>query len=158
MKKTCLFVCVIFIVTVTSESDDEFQIEPNEALQFLFRNRRTFFHPGKSKCEEQKREARKAYEEKCTMLGKRFCPKLSAWNDFQRWEIGDGYESKRNPLPTEATPAPQMHTMRTHRTRLYTPATLPTHRTPLYGHATARPNYRAPQYQNERVTRNPVDK
>ncbi|UJR28606.1 hypothetical protein I4U23_009839 [Adineta vaga] len=158
MKTICLLVFVTFIVIVTSESNGEFQIESNEALQFLLRAGRTFFHPGKTKCEEQKREARKAYEEKCTMLGKRFCPKISAWKDFQQWEIGDGYERKRNPLPTEATPSPQMHTMRTYRTRLYTPATLPTHRTPMHRPVTMQPNYHVPQYQNEGITRNPFEK
>ena len=128
-------------------------VEPDEALQFLPHARRSFLHPGKTKCEEQKREARKAYEEKCSMLGKRFCPKLATWVDFQQWEIGGGYESKRNPLPTQ-TPAPQMHTMRTHRTPLYTVPTLRTYRTPLYGSVTTKPAYRTPFYDSESVTRN----
>ncbi len=140
----CLFIIVFFDCIMLL-------VEPNEALQFLFRARRSFLHPGKTKCEEQKREARKAYEEKCSFLGKRFCPKLSTWKDFEQWEIGGGYESKRNPLPTEAT-TPHIQTMRTYRTRLYTPSTLPTHKTPLYGPVTMRQNYR-----NEVVTRNPFD-
>lgn len=111
-------------------------------MEFLFRPQRSFLHPGKTKCEEQKREARKGYEEKCTVLGKRFCPKLSAWNDFQQWEIGGGYESGRHPLPTTQPPPPRIQTMRTYRTRLYTPATLPTYRTPYYGSMTMRPAYR----------------
>jgi hypothetical protein len=127
-------------------------VKPNEASEFLFRARRSFLHPGKTKCEEQKREAGKGYEEKCTILGKRFCPKLSTWKDFQQWEIGGGYESKRNPLPTRP---PQIQTMRTYRTRLYTPATLPTHRTPLYGSVTMRQTYRTTLYTNEGVTPNP---
>ena len=113
-------------------------MEPKEALQFLFRTRRSFLHPGKTKCEEQKREARKAYEEKCTVLGKRFCPKLTTWRDFQQWEIGGGYESQRNPLPRQQS-TPHMHTLRTHRTRLYGPHTLRTHRTPLHRPATRNP-------------------
>ncbi|CAF4579527.1 unnamed protein product [Rotaria sp. Silwood1] len=148
--------------TFADLDSDEFQIKSNEALQFLFRDRRSFLHPGKTKCEEQKREARKAYEEKCSILGKRFCPRLSktkceeqkrearkayeekcsilgkrfcprlsTWRDFQQWEIGGGYESKRNPLPTQP-PTPRIQTMRTYHTRLYTPATLPTYHTPLY--------------------------
>jgi len=125
-------------------------------LEFLFRSRRSFLHPGKTKCEEQKREARKGYEEKCTILGKRFCPKLSAWNDFQQWEIGDGYESKRNPLPTRP-PTTQIHTMRTYRTPLHIQPTLPTHRTPLYGHVTKRPTYSTSWYGNEAVTHNSFD-
>ena len=127
-----------------------FVVQSNEALEFLFRSQRSFLHPGKTKCEEQKREARKGYEEKCTILGKRFCPKLSTWNDFQRWEIGGGYESGRQPLPTQPT-TPQMQTMRTYRTRLYTPATLPTHRTPLYGPVTMRPGYRTTPYGNNEM-------
>lgn len=118
-------------------------VKPNEALQFLFRDRRSFLHPGKTKCEEQKREARKAYEEKCTVLGKRFCPKLDTWKEFERYEIGGGYDNNRNPLPTQAA-TPYMQTMRTHHTRLYTPPTLRTHRTPMY--------------RNEFVTQNPYDK
>ncbi|CAF2918386.1 unnamed protein product [Rotaria sp. Silwood2] len=135
---------------------EQYSVTPNEALQFLFRARRSFLHPGKTKCEEQKREARKAYEEKCSMLGKRFCPKLSAWKDFQQWEIGGGYESKRNPLPTLA-PTPQIPTLRTYHTRLYTPATLRTYRTPMYGSMTIQENYRTPVYGNKFVTPNPFD-
>lgn len=123
-----------------------FLVQSDEALEFLYRTQRSFLHPGKTKCEEQKREARKAYEEKCTMLGKRFCPNLFTWNDFQQWEIGGGYESGRHPLPTTQPTTPQIHTMRTYRTRLYTPATLPTHRTPLYGPMTMRPTYRTTSY------------
>jgi len=168
-----LLLLIIFTVIVASDSD-EFRseyiyylinvflnfiivlVKPNEALEFLFRTRRSFLHPGKTKCEEQKREARKGYEEKCTMLGKRFCPKLSTWKDFQQWEIGGGYESKRNPLPTQPT-TPQLHTMRTYRTPLYTQATLPTHRTPLYGSVTIRPSYRTTSYRYEVVTPNIYD-
>lgn len=92
------------------------------------------------------------------MLGKRFCPKIETWRDFYRWEIGGGYESRRNPLPMESTTAPPyMHTMRTHRTRLYTPATLPTHRTPRYGSVTVRPGYRPSGHHDEFVTRNPFE-
>lgn len=118
-------------------------VESNEALEFLYHSRRSFLHPGKTKCEEQKREARKGYEEKCTILGKRFCPKLTSWNDFQQWEIGNGYESGRNPLPTPPPTLPSVHTMRTYRTPLHTPATLPTYRTPLHRRVTQRPSYRA---------------
>lgn len=132
-------------------------VKPNEASEFLLRARRSFLHPGKTKCEEQKREARKGYEEKCSLFGKRFCPKLSTWNDFQRWEIGGGYESKRQPLPTRPT-TPQMHTMRTHRTPYYTQPTLPTHRTPLYGPVTTRSTYRGSWERNEGVTRNSFDR
>ncbi len=131
-------------------------VQPNQALEFLSRVRRSFLHPGKTKCEEQKREARKGYEEKCTILRKRFCPKLSTWNDFQRWEIGGGYESKRGPLPTQLTTTP-IQTLPTHRTRFYTQPTLPTHRTPLYGPVTIRSTYRPSWDNDETVTRNPFD-
>ena len=127
-------------------------VEPDEALQFLPRIRRSFLHPGKTKCEEQKREARKAYEEKCSLLGKRFCPKLTNWKDFQQWEIGGGYDSKRQPIPT---PASQVQTLRTHRTPLHTMPTLRTHRTPMYAPVTMRPNYRTSTYSNEIVAHDP---
>lgn len=40
--------------------------------------KRTFFHPGKTKCEEQKREASEKYEERCEpsinkLTGSRYC-------------------------------------------------------------------------------------
>ncbi|CAF3195095.1 unnamed protein product [Rotaria socialis] len=149
MIMTWLYFLLILTFTASTISDsNEFQIKSNEALQFLLRARRTLFHPGKTKCEEQKREASKAYEEKCTVLGKRFCPKLSAWKEFQQWEIGGGYESKRNPLPTQP-PAPHINTMRTHQTRLYTPATLRTYKTPMYGPVTNRPKDRMPNHRND---------
>ncbi|CAF1287312.1 unnamed protein product [Rotaria magnacalcarata] len=150
------FLLILTFTASTTSDSNEFQIKPNEALQFLFRARRTFLHPGKTKCEEQKREASKAYEEKCTVLGKRFCPKLSAWKEFQQWEIGGGYDSKRNPLPTQP-PTPQINTMRTHKTPLYTPATLRTHKTPMYEPVTNRPNHHMPNHRNDFVTRNPND-
>ena len=45
------------------------------AVEFL---KRTIFHPGKTKCEEQKREASEKYEERCEpsvnkLTGKRYC-------------------------------------------------------------------------------------
>ena len=89
-------------------------------------------------------------------MGKRFCPKLSDWKDFQQWEIGGGYESKRNPLPTQPTTL-RMQTMRTHRTRLYTTSTRRTYHTDVYGSVTRQPNSRNPIYTNEKLTRNPFD-
>jgi hypothetical protein len=45
------------------------------AVEFL---KRTLFHPGKTKCEEQKREASEKYEERCEpsvnkLTGSRYC-------------------------------------------------------------------------------------
>lgn len=119
-------------------------VEPNEALQFLSRFRRTIFHPGKTKCEEQKREARKAYEERCSVLGKRFCPNLKDWKEFSRWEVGGGYESKRDPLPTEK-PAPTLKVVGTHRTPLQSVGTARTFRTPMSFQPT-KPNF---QWRND---------
>jgi hypothetical protein len=120
----CLFITVFFDCIMLL-------VELKKALPILFRERRCFRHPGKTKCEEQKRETRKAYEEICSSLGKRFCRKYFTWKDFQQWGIGGWYESKRNPLPTEAT-TPQIQTTGTYRTRLDTPTTLSKHKTELY--------------------------
>jgi hypothetical protein len=90
------------------------------------------------------------------MLGKRFCPKLSTWKDFQQWEIGGGYDRKRNPLPTKST-TPPMYTMRTHRTRLYTQPTLQTYKTPMYGAGTIRSTGRPPVDSDEEFTPTPFD-
>jgi hypothetical protein len=45
------------------------------AVEFL---KRSFLHPGKTKCEEQKREASEKYEERCEpsinkLTGSRYC-------------------------------------------------------------------------------------
>ncbi|CAF1042284.1 unnamed protein product [Didymodactylos carnosus] len=112
--------------------------DPEDALQFL---KRTFLHPGKTKCEEQKREASKAYEEKCTVLGKRFCPKLDGWSDFKNWEINEGY-IKKSPLPitTTTTATPELLTMKqTYKTSIYEPVTKQTYRTSIYQPATRPP-------------------
>ncbi|CAF3895793.1 unnamed protein product, partial [Rotaria sp. Silwood1] len=58
--------------------------------------KRTFFHPGTTKCEEQKREAREDYEERCEPSfplyrntgTKRFCPDINPWKEFDNYEIG----------------------------------------------------------------------
>jgi hypothetical protein len=128
-------------------------VDSNEALQFLPRARRSFLHPGKTKCEEQKREARKAYEEKCSLFGKRFCPQLNTWRDFEQWEIGGGYESKRVPLSTQ-TPASYVQTMRTHRTPLHSASTLRTHRTSSSSLVTMRQTYRTPTYKIDETETN----
>ncbi|CAF2610168.1 unnamed protein product [Rotaria sp. Silwood2] len=64
--------------------------------------KRTFFHPGTTKCEEQKREAREDYEERCEPSfplyrnsgTHRFCPDINTWKEFDNYEIGNGYESR----------------------------------------------------------------
>ena len=79
---------------------------------------------------------------------------------FEQWEIGGGYESKRDPLPTTTTtqaPAPHVQTLRTHLAPLHTLPTLRTHRTPMYGPVTMRQTYRAPIYKNDHVTRSPFE-
>jgi len=79
--------------------------------------KRTFFHPGKTKCEEQKREASEKYEERCEpsinkLTGSRYCktnkiafsslyistfiylsigPDIKSWAAFQNYEVGSGY-------------------------------------------------------------------
>lgn len=81
------------------------------AVEFL---KRTFFHPGKTKCEEQKREAAEKYEERCEpsinkLTGSRYCkrelisfkkflfsffdtgPDIQTWHAFKNYEIGGGY-------------------------------------------------------------------
>ncbi|CAF1355681.1 unnamed protein product [Adineta ricciae] len=67
--------------------------------------KRSFFHPGSTKCEEQKREAREDYEERCEPSfplfrntgTRRFCPDIHDWKAFDNYEIGDGFES-RDPI------------------------------------------------------------
>ncbi|CAF1153147.1 unnamed protein product [Rotaria sordida] len=62
--------------------------------------KRTFFHPGSTKCEEQKREAREDYEERCEPSfplyrntgTNRYCPDINTWREFDNYEIGNGYE------------------------------------------------------------------
>ncbi|CAF4262363.1 unnamed protein product [Rotaria magnacalcarata] len=67
----------------------------SEALEFL---RRTIFHPTLTKCEEQKREAKEDYEERCEPSNpiyrnkgsQRNCPDLNDWDAFKNYEINDG--------------------------------------------------------------------
>lgn len=52
-----------------------YNLDREDAVEFL---KRTLFHPGKSKCEEQKREAAEKYEERCEpsvnkISGSRYC-------------------------------------------------------------------------------------
>ena len=54
--------------SIDLDDDEELKrelIERNQAHQFFLR---TFFHPGKSKNEEVKREVRERYEEKCESI------------------------------------------------------------------------------------------
>jgi hypothetical protein len=77
------------------------------AAKFL---KRSFFHPGKPKCEESEK-----YEERCEpdlnkLTGSCYCkrkkinflwflfysflnigPDIKTWNDFQNWEVSSGY-------------------------------------------------------------------
>jgi len=80
--------------------------------------KRSIFHPGRTKCEEQKREAREDYgnlticfifkfsfssfslEERCEPSfplyrntgTNRFCPDINDWKEFDQYEIGNGYD------------------------------------------------------------------
>ncbi|CAF2129580.1 unnamed protein product [Rotaria magnacalcarata] len=64
--------------------------------------KRTFFHPGRTNCEEQKREAREDYEERCEPSfplyrntgTNRYCPDINSWTELDNYEIGDGYEAR----------------------------------------------------------------
>jgi hypothetical protein len=51
------------------------------ALASDFLDKRTFFHPGKTRCEEEKREVTERYEEKCEHIipMKRNCPDIKLW-------------------------------------------------------------------------------
>ena len=55
-------------------------LDREEAVEFL---KRSFLHPGKTKCEEQKREASEKYEERCEpsvnkLTGTRYCKRLTS--------------------------------------------------------------------------------
>lgn len=86
-------------------------LDREKAVEFL---KRTIFHPGKTKCEEQKREASEKYEERCEpsvnkLTGSRYCkyfafeiesfhlipfnflgPDIKTWAAFKNYEIGSG--------------------------------------------------------------------
>ncbi|CAF4155601.1 unnamed protein product [Rotaria socialis] len=75
-------------------SDCPFPLGENRdvAVEFL---KRTIFHPGKTKCEEQKREASEKYEERCEpsvnkLTGSRYCPDIKTWGAFKNYEVGSG--------------------------------------------------------------------
>lgn len=67
---------VMILVVFSSSSKENFShLEREQAVEFL---KRTIFHPGKTKCEEQKREASEKYEERCEpsvnkLTGTRYC-------------------------------------------------------------------------------------
>ncbi|CAF1067745.1 unnamed protein product [Adineta ricciae] len=68
----------------------DFDVDREAAVEFL---KRTIFHPGKTKCEEQKREASEKYEERCEpsvnkLTGKRYY--IKTWTAFKNYEIGSG--------------------------------------------------------------------
>ncbi|CAF1014824.1 unnamed protein product [Didymodactylos carnosus] len=81
------------------DDDDE---KSANAQNFL---KRSFLHPGRTKCEEQKREAREDYEERCEPSfplfrnsgHHRFCPDINSWQEFDNYEIGNGYDSHVTP-------------------------------------------------------------
>ena len=85
----CVFCCFsnVFLTVYVDESD---------ALSFL-RDKRVY-KQFKTKCEEQKREAKAAYEARCEPSihvkltrqdpqKKRYCPDLQFWNDFKKYEV-----------------------------------------------------------------------
>ncbi|CAF0808208.1 unnamed protein product [Rotaria sordida] len=80
---------------VQADNEGGFEEDRSEALEFL---RRTIFHPTLTKCEEQKREAKEDYEERCEPSNpiyrnkgtERNCPDLNTWDAFKNYEIGDG--------------------------------------------------------------------
>ncbi|CAF0970371.1 unnamed protein product [Adineta steineri] len=101
MKKVSIVVLVLIGVLAINwnsvKADDEasFEEDRSKALDFL---RRSIFHPTKTKCEEQKREAKEDYEERCEPSNpiyrnkgtQRNCPDLNAWEAFKNYEINDG--------------------------------------------------------------------
>ncbi|CAF4234393.1 unnamed protein product [Adineta steineri] len=96
--KQSLFLCfaliILCIMTMTRADRDmnDYDVDRKAAVEFL---KRTLFHPGKTKCEEQKREASEKYEERCEpsinkITGSRYCPDIKTWTAFQNYEIGSG--------------------------------------------------------------------
>ncbi|CAM2718328.1 unnamed protein product [Rotaria socialis] len=68
---------------------NDFDVDRDVAVEFL---KRTIFHPGKTKCEEQKREASEKYEERCEpsvnkLTGSRYCPDIKTWGAFKNYEF-----------------------------------------------------------------------
>ncbi|CAF1029423.1 unnamed protein product [Rotaria sp. Silwood1] len=85
-------VCMLTLARPNYDNDD-FNVDHEMAVEFL---KRTFFHPGKTKCEEQKREASEKYEERCEpsinkLTGSRYCPDIKTWDAFKNYEVGGGY-------------------------------------------------------------------
>ncbi|UJR25968.1 hypothetical protein I4U23_007316 [Adineta vaga] len=111
MKKISI-VCLVMIGFlamnwhgVNADDDESFEEDAANANRFL---KRTLFHPGSTKCEEQKREAREDYEERCEPSfplyrntgTHRFCPDINSWREFENYEIGNGYDGQD---PTSTT-------------------------------------------------------
>ncbi|UJR30721.1 hypothetical protein I4U23_018241 [Adineta vaga] len=98
MKQFVLICAIIVILDTTilarpESSTDDFDMDHEMATKFL---KRTFFHPGKTRCEEQKREASEKYEERCEpsvnkLTGSRYCPDIQRWEAFKNYEVGGGY-------------------------------------------------------------------
>ncbi|CAF0934922.1 unnamed protein product [Rotaria sordida] len=97
MKQLLFFYVTITIFWIMAmarpdRETNDFDVDHELAVEFL---KRTFFHPGKTKCEEQKREASEKYEERCEpsinkLTGSRYCPDIKTWAAFQNYEIGSG--------------------------------------------------------------------
>lgn len=71
-------------------------VDQYDALTFLFDKRA--YKQFKTKCEEQKRQARAAYESRCEpsvhikltdkdATKKRYCPDLKNWSAFTKYEV-----------------------------------------------------------------------
>ncbi|CAF2044442.1 unnamed protein product [Rotaria magnacalcarata] len=97
--KHAVFLCVFIGVLSTlalarlNSDNDGFDVDRENAVEFL---KRTIFHPGKTKCEEQKREASEKYEERCEpsinkLTGSRYCPDIKTWDAFKNYETNSGY-------------------------------------------------------------------
>ncbi|CAF1012764.1 unnamed protein product [Adineta steineri] len=97
--KQVVFLCIAIAILATvilarpENNIDDFDVEHEIATEFL---KRTVFHPGKTQCEEQKREASEKYEERCEpsvnkLTGSRYCPDIKTWDAFQNYEVGGGY-------------------------------------------------------------------
>jgi len=90
----CVVLLGLCIMTMARPDQDinDFDVDRELAVEFL---KRTIFHPGKTKCEEQKREASEKYEERCEpsinkLTGTRYCPDIKKWEAFRNYEIGSG--------------------------------------------------------------------
>ncbi|CAF3680018.1 unnamed protein product [Rotaria socialis] len=91
----CVFIAILSTLTLARLNSDNggFDVDRENAVEFL---KRTIFHPGKTKCEEQKREASEKYEERCEpsinkLTGSRYCPDIKTWVEFKNYEINSDH-------------------------------------------------------------------